>query len=282
MNASSPDTKEPKIVSRKKFLLHTSLAAVAVSTVPMALFEATSPKNSSVLPASSEPKPEEEKIETTEERIFKNFSHEEKAAFEEKAAKQKNNYERADDPLRAERVLNWEVTTLEPILDLDVPEKDRQFWKEFLSAIVYVESEGKNYVISDVDAIGLTQLTKATAKDAANKHGLFDFNLAIGWDNLRISRFHLQDLVERFGVDLSVLAYYAGFTFANQKVLQALEKHGINLKEANDQKLHSYTDQYKINIANIGSEDGEEYLKKVVAALRILEERRKTTLQTKA
>lgn len=206
------------------------------------------------------------KPETTEDKIFKNFSPEEKVAFEKDVVDQIDAYKKSGS-LRAERVLDWEETTLKIILNKDVPEKDHRFWKDFTSAIVYVESEGKHLAQSETGALGLTQLTPATAERVANKHGIYNFDLRNGWTALRLGRFYLADLMANFGVDISVLAYYAGEGFAKKMLLKA-EQSGI--------------DQNKINISNLGSLDGKEYLTKVVAALRILDEERKTTLQTKA
>lgn len=68
-------------------------------------------------------KPEEKKLKF-EEIIFKNFStgHEKKA----------------------KRVLDLEKTAIKPILDLDVPPEDHQFWSEFMSAIAYIEFGNKD------------------------------------------------------------------------------------------------------------------------------------------
>ena len=149
-------------------------------------------------------------------------------------------------------------------------EKAHQFWKEFLSAVVYLESEGKNLASSDAGAFGLAQLTKETANEVANKHGIFKFDLTKGWDNLRLSRFLLGDLMERYGPDISLLGYYAGQNFADQKVLTALKSRGVS----NNEQLRLSIDRYRINIANLGSKDGIEYLTKTVAAMRILKEAR--------
>lgn len=195
-------------------------------------------------------------IVTTEDQLFKNFSAEEKAEAEKEISTQVKSYKDANGTLTAERVLDWEKTTIAPILKLDVPVEKHQFWSELLSAIVYVESEGKHLAKSEAGALGLAQLTQSTAESTAKRHGIFKFDLKKGWDNLRLSRFLLEDLMERFGPDISLLGYYGGQPFADQKVLAALETRDIS----------------QINIANLGSEDGKEYLRKIVAAHRILRE----------
>ena len=212
-------------------------------------------------------------METAEERIFKNFSPEEKSAFEKEVVNQVNIYQKSG-PLRAERVLDWEETTTRIILENDVPTKDRQFWKEFTSAIVYVESEGKHLAESEAGALGLTQLTPATAEIVAKRHLIHNFDLKNGWTALRLGRFYLADLMEKFGVDISVLAYYAGENFAHEKVINILKTSGVDARNLTNQQFRSYIDQNKINISNLGSLDGKEYLTKVVAALRIIGEER--------
>ncbi len=207
-----------------------------------------------------EAKPNTISTNTTEDKLFKNFTPLEKAVTEKEIAEQVKLYKDAGDNLRVERVLDWEKTTVKPILDLDVPAKDRRFWKELLSAIVYVESEGKHLAESEAGAIGLAQWTEATAKETAARHGILNFDLKKGWDNLRLSRFLLEDLRERYGPDIFLLGYYAGQNFTDKQIL--------------DQQLRSSIEQLRINIFNLGSDDGMEYFTKIVAAMRILKEAR--------
>lgn len=223
----------------------------------------------------------EDQVENTEDIIFKNFSPEERSAFEKEIINQIDAYKKSGS-LRAERVLDWEETTTRIILNQDVPEKDRQFWKKFTSAVVYVESEGKHSVTSASGAIGLTQLTPQTAEIVAKKHSIHNFDLRNGWTALRLSRFYLADLIEKFGVDISVLAYYAGENFAQQKVINILKNRGIDARNSTNEQFRSSIDQYKINISNLGSLDGKEYLTKIIAALRILQEARSKPVQTTA
>lgn len=211
--------------------------------------------SSNQTPTSSEVKVEEETPQppiNTEDRFFKNFSPEEKGIIEQAIAKQIKLYQTVNDPQRAERVLDWEKSTIKSILDLDVTPKDHQFWSEFLSAIVYVESEGKPQAKSEAGIVGLAQISNATAQETAGKHGINHFDLKKGWDSLRLGRFHLEDLIQKYGVDISLLAYYAGQSFTDQKILTA--------------------DQLRLNVANLGSADGKEYFIKTVAAMRILRE----------
>lgn len=290
MDQNSPDLPRPgqKLVSRGGFikaLAGAATAAALASSHAILTKEAEAKKRQAPTPYGEPTSRDEVKFASlpAEEQIFRNFSPQERADIEEKIVKQKENYKRANSPLRAARVLDWEETTLKPILDLDVKPEQHQFWKGFLSAVVYLESEGKHLATSEVGIVGLAQISEATAQATARKHGIFQFDLRKGWDSLRLGRFHLQDLIEKFGMDISVLAYYAGPRFAQQKILQALAKKGVDGKSISDAELISYIDQYKINIANLGSADGEEYLKKVVAALRILQEARLAKIQeTKA
>lgn len=235
--------------------------------------------------------PEQNKSISIEDTIFKNFSAEERAATEKEIAAQIKVYEKAGNKLRTERVLDWENSTIKPILEQDVSNSEQsQFWSQLLSAIVYVESEGKALAKSEAGIVGLAQISEATAASTARKHGIFSFDLKKGWDSLRLGRFHLQDLMERFGEDISLLGYYGGQSFTNKNVLAALKRKGgppddsiIKNGISSDQQLRLYIDHYGINIFNLGSEDGEEYLTKTVAALRILRQAREVTAaQTKA
>ena len=221
-----------------------------------------------------------EQSSNIEDQLFKNFSAEERAIFEKEVVDQVNIYQKSGS-LRAERVLDWEETTTRIILERDVPTKDYQFWKEFTSAVVYVESEGKHSAQSEAGALGLTQLTPSTAEMAAKRHGIYNFDLKNGWTALRLGRFYLGDLMERFGADISVLAYYAGENFAKQKVVSCLKNKGVDTNNRSDEQIKAYIDQYQVNIANLGSLDGKEYLIKVVTALRILEQAREAIPQTR-
>lgn len=222
-------------------------------------------------------------ISGIENKLFGNFSTEEKALVEREIAEQIKIYKsQTGYQLKADRVLDWERTTIQPILDLDVVPKDQEFWSELLSAIVYVESEGKPLTKSEAGIVGLAQISQATASATARKHGLLQFDLRKGWDSLRLGRFHLQDLMERFGPDITLLGYYAGGPFTDQKVLAALVKKGVPKDDpimkkgfTQNQQLHTYIDYYELNLANLGSADGEEYFIKTVAAHRILNEAKK-------
>ncbi len=190
-----------------------------------------------------------------EDQLFKNFSTAERAEAEKEIRAQIKTYKDAGDAaLRAERVLDWEKTTLKPILELDVAAGDRKFWSDFLSAIVYVESGGEHSATSEVEIQGLAQISEATAAATAKQHGIASFDLRKGWDSLRLSSFHLQDLMKIFPPDISLLAYYGGQGLADRKI--------------------SESPNTQLNIFNLGSEDGKEYFKKFVAALRILKEAR--------
>ena len=246
-------------------------------TLKQARFPIETTQTALVLASENQPK----KAPDLEERFFKNFTVEERTLTEKDIAKQVKTYLGVQDQLRADRVLDWEKTTLKPILVLDVLPREHQFWKELVSAIVYLESEGKHLAKSDAGALGLTQLTEATASQTAKRHGILKFDLTKGWDNLRLSRFLLQDLMERYGEDIYLVGYYGGQNFADHRVLAALDKKGVPQEDSilkngitSDEQLRSYIDHYQINIANLGSEDGKEYLTKTVAAHRILQESR--------
>lgn len=256
MNTPSPDNTEPK-VTRRQFLQDAVTLAGSVLTG----YVGTTIARDSLFPPAVEAQITEATIEkpaqksiSTEEKLFANYSAEEKIEIEKNIINQIELYQ--NDTERAERVLDWEKSTLQPILDLDVPASDHLFWKEFMSAVVYVESEGKTSALSEVGIVGLAQISQATAQETAKKHGIISFDLRKGWDSLRLSRFHFQDLMEKYGPDISLLAYYAGQGFTDQKISAASEKN-------------------RVNIANLGSADGIEYLSKVVAAHRILTEARK-------
>lgn len=150
-----------------------------------------------------------------------------------------------------------------------------------MSAIAYIESGGRASTTSEVEIVGIAQISQATAEVTAKKHGILTFDLKKGWDSLRLSRLHFQDLMERFSTDISLLGYYAGQPFTDQKLLDALKEKGVNKEDSimkkgisSDQQARSYIDYFGVNIENLNSEDGKEYFKKFVAALRILKEAR--------
>lgn len=261
------------------FLTILGIGAVALNHNSLqAGFVLSSTQASSI---SIEAKPNKISTNTTEDKLFGNFSPQERETIEKEIVEQIRRYKDAGDNLRIERVLDWEKTTLQPILDLDVPPKDHQFWRELLSAIVYIESEGKFWVKSEAGAVGLAQPTEDTAKETAIKYRISNYNLGIGWDNLRVSRFLLQDLMERYNADISLLAYYGGPNFTDQKILEALQKGGLDKEESilkngitSNQQLKLYINHFGINIFNLGSEDGMEYFTKTMAAMSILKEAR--------
>lgn len=298
MNTKSPDNTEPN-PSRRWFLK--KVAAFAGSTlasygITKTALDTLSPPaakaQTSETPAEIIPEPETaveqpaQKLISTEEKLFTNYSSEERTFTEQEITVYKTRYEKANDQDRADRVLDWEKSTIRPILDLDVKE-DQEFWKELLSAIVYVESEGKNMAVSNIGALGLAQLTKATAAGVQEQHKdkiSKNYNLNIGWDNLRLSRFLLVDLISRFGPDLFFIGYYAGEPTADSMILAALSRAGVPSSDSimekgisSNNQLRYYIDHYQINIANLGSEDGVEYVAKTVAAMRILQEARLQT-----
>lgn len=198
----------------------------------------------------------EEKISKFEEIIFKNFSAKEKVVAEAEIAKQIKTYlNQTGHEEKAKRVLDWEKNTIKPILDLDVLPQGHQFWSEFMSAIAYIESDGKTNAVSEAGIVGVAQISQATAESTAKRHWIEKFDLKKGWDSLRLSRFHFQDLMERYSPDIALLGYFAGGPFTDQKVLASLE--------------------IQVNVFNLGSEDGKEYFTKTVAAHRILQEAKK-------
>ena len=257
-------------ITRGQFLEHLGILGITLGAAVLFrdIDKETQPKKriftiAGHIPSASEIVKIPDFLNPSEDRLFKNFSAEEKAQTEKEIAEQIQIYqEQLGHEKKVERVLDWEETTIKPILDLDVPPQDHQFWSEFMSAITYIESTGKAAAISEVGIVGIAQISQATAEATAKKHGILTFDLKKGWDSLRLSRFHFQDLMERFGPDISLLGYYAGQAFTDQKVQEALRKRGIS------------SAHYEINIANLGSLDGKEYFRKFMAALRILKEAR--------
>lgn len=270
-------------ITRRRFLGHLGIWGIML-TAPILfkdLDKKTQPKKrtltvaapTSDTPLASETVKIPDSLDSLEDRLLKNFSAEEKAQADKEIVEQIKLYqEQPGHEKKAERVLDWETTTIKPIVDLDVPLEDQKFWSEFMSAIAYVESGGKAGAISEADIIGVAQISKATAEATAKKHGILTFDLKKGWDSLRLSRFHFQDLMERFSADISLLGYYGGQPFTDQKIQESLRLKGA----LSNQQMKSLIDQYGVNIENLGSKDGQEYFKKFVAALRILKEARST------
>ncbi len=189
--------------------------------------------------------PEQNESISIEDILFKNFSPKDKALMEEKIDQQLKEYKQSD-PERAKRVLeNWK-TTVDAILALDVPVGDRQYWHKLILALLYLESGGnsvknieKPTETSTAGAEGPAQMTRATAQAVAKQHGLFNINPENGWTSIRLARFHLADLIKKYGdLGIALTAYYGG--------------EGL------------------VNIKN--SQDGEEYFIKIGAGMKNLEE----------
>lgn len=198
----------------------------------------------------------------TEDVLFKNYSSEERARMEKKIEEQLNTY-KSNDPSRAQRTLkNWK-STIDKILQLDMPSQKHPLWFELLAGLLYLEGGGnlikninKPTQTSIAGAEGPAQIKKGIAEAVANKHGIYNVDPTNGWTSIRIARFHLEDLLEKYGsLDLAYLAYYAGEPFVDKKI-----------------QLKSAIEYSRINVENLGSEDGEEYFKKIVAGIKHLRE----------
>jgi soluble lytic murein transglycosylase-like protein len=84
-----------------------------------------------------------------------------------------------------------------------------------LLALVNYESKGNPAAVSTADAVGLTQLKPAAAKDAARSLGRPDPDAAELLDpatNLLLGAAYLKLLVDRYGgdVDVALAAYFKG------------------------------------------------------------------------
>ena len=216
-----------------------------------------------------------EQIVSAEDQLFKNFSQQEKVDFDKKINERLKDY-REHDPKRAQRVLdNWE-STIDAIVNTYVPAEKRQFWKDVLTAVLYIEGSG--HPVKDINkptpksvagARGPAQLTEDAFYETADKHPeVYSYNPKTkeryidpdnGFTSIRVAYLRLSDLLDVFkNLNLSLGGYYAGETFVRQRIPSALEKMGTNNKDL-------------LNAVNLGSEDVLKYNVDFAAALRDIE-----------
>ena len=121
------------------------------------------------------------------------------------------------DAIAAERVLGQLDTGLLPEevtrLSLAVAAESRRAGLpvELVLAVILVESDGYNFAVSEVGAMGLMQLMPATAEAVARQIGLPWQGPAALFDpvsNVRLGVFYLQGLIERYGSLTTALAAY--------------------------------------------------------------------------
>lgn len=216
-----------------------------------------------------------------EDQLFKNFSQQEKAVFDKKINERLKDY-RKHDPERAQRVLdNWE-STIDAIVNTYVPFEKRQFWKDVLAALLYIEGSG--HPVKDINkptpksvagARGPAQLTEDAFYETADKHPeVYSYNpktkqLYIDPDNgftsIRVAYLRLSDLLNVFqnNIGLSLGGYFAGETFVKQRIASA--------------------NSDLLNAVNLGSEDVLKYNVDFAAALKDIKEAKtaRNPVQTK-
>jgi soluble lytic murein transglycosylase len=93
--------------------------------------------------------------------------------------------------------------------------RDKNLDPALIAAVIYSESHFRDNQVSPAGAIGLMQLTPATAKDIARRSGATNFRLAdldTPQVNIAYGSFHLRYLLQRYGDNevLAVAAYNAG------------------------------------------------------------------------
>ena len=222
-------------------------------------------------------------ILTVEDQMFKNYTQKEKTDFNKQVEERLKDY-REHDPERAERILdNWE-STVDAIVNTYVDSEKRQFWKDTLLALLYIEGGGssvkdlnKPTPDSEAGAMGPAQFTKDTFYETANKHPeVYSYDLKTkksyidpnnGFTSIRVAYLRLSDLLKTLeNLDLALGGYFAGQTFVEQKA-QNLQKMGIKSKD-------------QINAANLGSEHVMKYAVDFVSGFQDIkgEQARKLTL----
>ncbi|WP_333859958.1 lytic transglycosylase domain-containing protein [Clostridium sp.] len=120
-------------------------------------------------------------------------------------------------------------------------------------AVIRTESNFKRYVKSNKNAIGLMQITPDTAKWAAEKMNIADFNEDMLYDpefNIRMGCWYLNDLKTEFNDDMKlVLAAYNGGRGNVQKWLKNSEHStdGKNLDYIPFQETDKYIKKVEVN-----------------------------------
>lgn len=120
-------------------------------------------------------------------------------------------------------------------------------------AVIRTESNFKRYVKSNKNAIGLMQITPDTAKWAAEKMNITDFNEDMLYDpefNIRMGCWYLNDLKTEFNDDMKlVLAAYNGGRGNVQKWLKNSEHStdGKNLDYIPFQETDKYIKKVEVN-----------------------------------
>lgn len=121
-----------------------------------------------------------------------------------------------NDEVRINRTLGWENMVKQIVADprLNIPPKDRQFWKDRMLEIIFVESGGNPNADSGM-AKGLTQLRPATAKELVEIYGIpksgpYAYNLKNGFDNIFLGLAHQLNLSKRYGRELGLWAHHLG------------------------------------------------------------------------
>ncbi|APM38048.1 lytic transglycosylase domain-containing protein [Clostridium kluyveri] len=123
----------------------------------------------------------------------------------------------------------------------------------FVIAVIKTESNFKRYVKSNKNAIGLMQITPDTAKWAAEKMNITDFNEDMLYDpefNIRMGCWYLNDLKAEFNNDMKlVLAAYNGGRGNVQKWLKNSEHStdGKNLDYIPFQETDKYIKRVEVN-----------------------------------
>ena len=93
--------------------------------------------------------------------------------------------------------------------------RDKNLDPALIAAVIYSESHFRDAQVSPAGAIGLMQLTPATAQDIARRSGATNFRLADLDDpqvNISYGSYQLRYLLQRYGGNdvLAVAAYNAG------------------------------------------------------------------------
>lgn len=132
--------------------------------------------------------------------------------------------------------------------------KEYNLEKEFVLAVINVESRFDKNAVSNKGAIGLMQIMPDTGKWLAEKIGIKDFSISMLYVpeiNVQLGCYYLSDLLKKFEDEiLALCAYNAGTTnvykwLKNEKYALNGKIHTIPFKE---------TDKYvkKINIIKKG------------------------------
>lgn len=209
--------------------------------------------------------------ENLTDKIFANLTPAEKIDVETSITQQSEIYK--TDKERLINTLDWK-RTIDAIVEdkrLNIKEEDKQFWKQRMLEVVFVESSGlrladpANAIVDakkreqerKVSAKGPGQVLPDTAADLAKRYGIKEYDLQNGWDNLFLALAYRLELAQTYGPELGTWAYHLGpgnletalKTYFGQVLLlpqKDIDKVFTNPEPETGKTLPNYIQRYQI------------------------------------